>query len=258
MKYTQIRNATAIVEFAGVRFLIDPVLGEQFAYPGFPGTANSKQPWPTVALPTNVSIEEMMSVDAVIITHTHEDHWDAAAISTLPKDKIIFVQHDSDRAMVMDVGFTDVRILDDNTLFNGVTLSKTSGRHGSKLTMLLLGGPLGAVSGVMFSHPDEKTTYIAGDTVWCDAVDAAIHQHKPDVLILNAGDARIPLLGCLIMNEKDVLKACQTLPNATVIATHMEAVNHASISRDELRKYIVKHGIEQRVLIPADGETVTV
>lgn len=41
MKIQQIRNATLIIEYAGTRFLIDPLLAEKGAYPGFEGTANS-------------------------------------------------------------------------------------------------------------------------------------------------------------------------------------------------------------------------
>jgi arsenate reductase-like glutaredoxin family protein len=35
----------------------------------------------------------------------------------------------------------------------------------------------------------------------------------------------------------------------------MEAVNHATLSRKELREFLREQGMTQRVLIPADGET---
>jgi len=35
IKITQVRNATLIVNYAGVKFLIDPYLAEKEAYPGF-------------------------------------------------------------------------------------------------------------------------------------------------------------------------------------------------------------------------------
>lgn len=37
----QIRNATMQINYAGVRFLIDPMMADQGAYPGFPGSAMS-------------------------------------------------------------------------------------------------------------------------------------------------------------------------------------------------------------------------
>ena len=50
-------------------------------------------------------------VDAVIMTHTHEDHWDETAQQAVPKNLPIFVQHESDAGMLRTQGFKDVRIL---------------------------------------------------------------------------------------------------------------------------------------------------
>ncbi|MCY9191071.1 MBL fold metallo-hydrolase, partial [Bacillus mojavensis] len=36
MNIQQIRNATLVVEYAGEKFLIDPMLAEKGAYPPFP------------------------------------------------------------------------------------------------------------------------------------------------------------------------------------------------------------------------------
>jgi hypothetical protein len=36
----------------------------------------------------------------------------------------------------------------------------------------------------------------------------------------------------------------------------MDAVNHMSLTRKALREFVQDHKIEQRVLIPEDGETL--
>jgi L-ascorbate metabolism protein UlaG (beta-lactamase superfamily) len=41
MKFQQLRNATLIIEYAGKKFLVDPMLAEKGAFPGFEGTVNS-------------------------------------------------------------------------------------------------------------------------------------------------------------------------------------------------------------------------
>jgi hypothetical protein len=46
-----------------------------------------------------------------------------------------------------------------------------------------------------------------------------------------------------------------TAPRATLIASHMKAVNHATLSRQELRAFLGDKGMTRRVLIPADDET---
>jgi len=40
---TQVRNATLRIDYGGVRFLVDPLLADKDAYPGFEGTANSQR-----------------------------------------------------------------------------------------------------------------------------------------------------------------------------------------------------------------------
>lgn len=62
MKITQIRNATLRIDYGGVRFLIDPMLGEQSAYPPFADTPNDHLCNPLVPLLTPMS--EILDVDA--------------------------------------------------------------------------------------------------------------------------------------------------------------------------------------------------
>lgn len=104
MNITHIRNATQIIHYAGKRFLIDPMLADKGAWPGFPGTARSELRNPLVELP--FSRDKIVDVDAVIVTHTHDDHWDAAAIAAIPKTLPVFVQHEADAALLRSQGIS--------------------------------------------------------------------------------------------------------------------------------------------------------
>ncbi|MGN6924009.1 MBL fold metallo-hydrolase, partial [Neisseria sp. P0017.S006] len=73
--YQHIRNATAKVEYAGQTFLVDPFFAPKHSMNGFPGTFNNQAKMPLVGLPMSVN-KILDGVDAVIVTHTHEDHWD--------------------------------------------------------------------------------------------------------------------------------------------------------------------------------------
>ena len=115
---------------------------------------------------------------------------------------------------------------------------------------------MGEVCGVVFSHPEEKTLYLAGDTM-NDDVAEVLSKHAPEVVILNAGYAMVQGIdGGIIMGTEDVLKVRQTVPEALLIASHMEAINHCVLTGVELRAFAADKGFDQRLLTPADGETV--
>ena len=253
MNITQIRNATLIVEFAGRKFLIDPMLSEMGTQPPFISTPNEHLMNPLVPLP--FSVEDLVDVDAVIVTHTHRDHWDDAASQAIPKTMPLFVQHEQDREKIVGDGFQDVRLID-GSVFAGVELLKTRGQHGSDEAIEKLEPRLGEVCGVVFRSPEERTLYLAGDTVWNGFVQEALDEHAPEVVILNCGDAQINGVGSIIMGKHDVAAVCAAAPRARVVATHLEAVNHALLTRAELRDFLTQQGLIEQVSIPLDGERI--
>lgn len=180
-----------------------------------------------------------------------------AAKEDLPKNLPLFTQNEADAASIRKDGFTDVRVLGNDTVFNGTHLSITGGQHGADEAMKVAGPILGKVMGVVFQRPGYKTVYLAGDTIWNDAVEASIKQYRPDVIILNTGYARIlGVEGSIIMGKEDLYRAYQAAPKSIVIGSHMEAVNHGMQTRQDLRDYIAeKHMDPARVLVPADGES---
>lgn len=256
LKITQIRNATLHIDYAGVRFLVDPMLSERHAWPGFEGTLNSEEHNPLVHLP--FPVEDILDVDAVIVTHLHEDHWDEAARNLVPKNLPLFAQNDADAGIIRSQGFSDVRVLGDISQFNGVQLIKTGGRHGTDAAYAVAGALLGEVCGVVFKHPDMKTVYLAGDTIWNDDVAGVLAAHKPEIAILNTGDAKIVGLDDgIIMGTADVLSVHKAAPETILIASHMEAVNHCTVTRAQLRAFARTEGFATQLLAPADGESVT-
>lgn len=253
MKFTQIRNATVRLEFGGKTFLVDPMLSPKGAFPGFPGSVNSEQANPTVDLP--LPLEDILAVDAVILTHTHTDHWDEAARTLLPKAMPLLVQNERDAIEVGKAGFSNVRILHGATDVDGVTVLRTGGAHGRGRVLRDFGERLGEVSGIVLRHPQERTLYLAGDTVWNEQVADALHQHRPDVVVLNCGEARFAGYEAIIMDADDVLAVYRAAPAAILVASHMEAVNHATLSRQALREFAETHGMSDRLRIPLDGES---
>ncbi|MNW64835.1 hypothetical protein D3C74_431530 [compost metagenome] len=96
--------------------------------------------------------------------------------------------------------------------------------------------------------------YVAGDTIWCDEVKEALDEHKPEVIIVNAGGAQFLTGGHITMNEQDIIELCRYAPEASVIAVHMESINHCLVTREQLSARLEREGLLERVKIPADGE----
>jgi L-ascorbate metabolism protein UlaG (beta-lactamase superfamily) len=252
---TQIRNATIQLEYAGKKILIDPMLAKKGAYPGFEGTVNSELRNPLVELPFEIS--RILDVDAIVVTHLHPDHWDEEAQKVIPKNKLIFAQDANDTKTLKSQGFSNVVTLTENTHWEGMTLIKTKGQHGTDDTMKSFGEILGMVSGVVFTHPKEKTVYLAGDTIMNKYVEEILEKHNPQLVILNAGAAVVKGFPPIIMGKEDVLAVVKKAPNAKIIATHMEAVNHATLSRVELRSFLEENKVISNVDIPQDGQSLS-
>jgi L-ascorbate metabolism protein UlaG (beta-lactamase superfamily) len=239
VRLTLVRHATLLVEIAGRRVLVDPMLGDVGAHPPIENTP-SPRPNPLVPLPP----VELEPLDALLVTHLHNDHWDAAARERLARDLPLFTQAESMEELRRQ-GFDDVRPVEDEAGWDGIEIARTGGRHGHGA----VADALAPVSGFVLRAPGEPSLYIAGDTVWCDEVEAALASHEPDVAVVNAGAARFLDSEPITMDSTDVRRVVERCPRTTV-AVHLEAINHCLETRAELGAAVPE------VVIPADGETL--
>lgn len=244
-----IRHATLVVHYAGRTLLVDPLLADAGTLPPVNRTPNQR-PNPLVPLPVPTS-SVLAGVDAVFVTHTHSDHWDAVAAKVVPPGTLVFVQP-PDTKRLGDQGFANLRPVDAATTWAGITITRTGGEHGRGET----GQRMAPVSGFVLAAAGWPTLYIAGDTVWCPDVGRAIEAHRPEVIVVNAGAAQFLEGGPITMDGDDLLKVCEAAPKAVIVAVHMEAINHCVLSRAGLAQALAGSPHRPRVRIPADGETV--
>ena len=237
MRVTLVRSATVVVELAGTRILVDPMLDDVGARPPIEGTANQVAN-PTVPLPWPAH-EVVRDLDAVLVTHRHRDHLDSTAEELLPRDVPVFCQPEDEQAL-HELGL-GARAVDGTLSWDGLTITRTPARHGSGRVAELLA----PVSGFVLDD-----LYLAGDTVWYEEVEATIERHRPRVAVVNAGGAEFLEGGLIVIGPDDVREVVARVP--TVIAVHMEALNHCFLERAALAAAVPE------VVIPRDGETVEV
>ena len=256
MQFQQIRGATSIVTFGGRRFLIDPFFAPRGSCPPVPSPYNNLTN-PLVDLP--LPVDSLIAVDAVIVTHMHHfDHFDEAAARALPKDLPVFVQSEKEAADMRALGFQQVTpLVAAGVRFASVTLHRTDALHGDGVTAAYYYRKFNLPAeacGVVFRAENHKVFYLAGDTLWFPGVQQAIQTYRPQVIALNAANAQMYDGTPILMGVDGVREVALAAPDATLIATHMDAVNHACLDRAGLRAFAMAEGLMPRLHIPEDGE----
>jgi L-ascorbate metabolism protein UlaG (beta-lactamase superfamily) len=229
--------------------MVDPMLDEAGARPAVQNSPNPR-PNPLIALPAPAA-EILQGVEAVLVTHTHSDHWDTTAGKLLAKGLPMFGQA-PDEAKFRALGFTAVQSIQDAATWQGIEISRTGGQHGTGE----IGKAMAPVSGFVLRAKGEPAVYLAGDTIWCSEVEQALSRFSPMIIVLNAGGARFLEGDPITMTADDVIEVCKAAPRAQVIAVHMEAINHCLLTREDLAFQLEAARVQEQVRIPIDGECI--
>jgi L-ascorbate metabolism protein UlaG (beta-lactamase superfamily) len=236
VRLTLVRHATLLVELAGRRILVEPMLDPAGARPP---VEDSPSPRPNPLVPLPMPAEAVVAgLDAVIVTHLHRDHLDDTGVRLVPRDVPVFCQPE-DEERLRDLGL-DARPVEADLAWEGLRIARTRGRHGSDEAMV---AALGPVSGFVLDR-----LYVAGDTVWCAEVEEALERHRPRVAVVNGSGARLLEGGPLVMTAAQVREVVERVP--TVVVVHLEAINHCLETRAEVRAAVPE------ALVPEDGETI--
>lgn len=244
-----VRHATHIISYKGKKLLLDPMFSKKGTLTPVLNSPNEHLNNPLTDLP--LEIDELINVDAIIVTHTHRDHFDDEAVSRLPKYLPLFCQPE-DEGIIKEKGFTNVLPILAEYTWERINFIRTTGEHGRGE----LAKKMGPVSGFLLDSDDEPRLYIIGDSVWCSEIEDVFNKYSPDVAIVFAGGAQFLEGDPITMGIEDINQVVAGYPNTNLVISHMESWNHCVLTRKVVRKYIQKNKLEDRVLVLEDGEII--
>lgn len=248
MRIHQLRNATLLLHLGEHRLLVDPMLAEPGALPGFKIFGGGRRRNPLVPLPP-AAASCLEQATGVLITHEHPDHFDPAGRAWVKERGLPVWASPMDVPSLRRKGL-DARELVDGALGLGVEL--VPARHGRGF----VAWAMGPVAGFYLAHPDEPSVYLTSDAVLTEAVTEVLARLRPDVVVAPAGAANFGAGPDILFSVDELVTLAQRAPH-DVVLNHLEALDHCPTSREALRERVRREGLEARVHIPADGEALT-
>lgn len=257
MKLHHLRNATFVLEAAGERILVDPMLGRRGQAPPLAVLRSRPKRNPTVDLPPNAG-QALDGITAGLITHFrrgHVDHLDRAGRKLLKARGVPVWCRAGDQGPLRRRGIDARPVAPQETVpfVAGGTVTAFPAVHGYGVTARLMGPG----AGYLVELPDEPSVYISGDTVLTPHVREVLAERRPGVAIMAAGTAQLDVGRPILMPLDEQMEFVRLAPGV-VVANHLEAVNHCQTSRADLAERLAAEGLAGRVRIPADGEVVDV
>lgn len=252
MKIRIIRNATLTIEYGDYVILVDPMLAGQGAMPAFSWFRHKAMPNPTVPLPKNAEAALKQTTHA-LITHCqrgHADHLDRAGKRFLRDRALPTFCRQEDKAYLEKRGLSTHPLrLGERQTFPGGYITPIPARHGHGWVASLMGRGVG-----YFLEPEgHPSVYIAGDTVMTDDVRRVLTHSAPDIAVVAAGNASVDIGQPILMSLEEVMEFAALAPG-TVIANHLEALNHCPVTRIQVSTAAKKSGLHRKILIPNDGD----
>ncbi|CAN5127741.1 MBL fold metallo-hydrolase [soil metagenome] len=241
---TYIGGPTAILEYAGRRFITDPT---------FDAPATYAEPGTTTLVKTagpGIPRDRVGPIDAVLLSHhSHKDNLDYEGLELIATG----IPALSTRDAASDLFGGSVIGLDswEEYVLGPVTITAVPALHGPPGSER----QVGEVTGFVLEAEGEPTVYVSGDNASLPLVEQIAGRFPAvEIAVLFAGAARVPRIdGNLTLTSADAARAAALLGARTVVGLHTEDWEHFSESRAQLEAAFA----EQGGLVPTPrGETV--
>jgi len=250
VKLTLVGGPTAVLEYAGLRWLTDPALSEPGEYAG--GLVKTTGP--------AIEPEALLPIDVVLLSHEHHsDNLDPAGREFLPSaGRVLTTGQGAERLGANATGlepWSSVEV--ERGGGSPVTVTAVPAQHGPDGTDHITG----PVIGFVLRADGEDTVYVSGDNASLDVVRGIVERiGGADVAILFAGAVQLPHRfdgAYLTLSSDRAAEATKLLGVRAALPVHFEGWAHFTQGARELGAAFAGNSVSDRLVLAERGETVT-
>ena len=253
-----IGNATVLFQFAGFTLLTDPNFLHKgdLIHIGY-GLHTRRLIDPAI------NIEELPPLDLVVLSHTHEDHFDRLAARLLDKNLPIITTRQA-ASILQLIGFKatyGLNTWESMTVYKGenaLRITAMPAKHGPGFLPALLPHVMGSM--LEFLSPTGETRlrlYITGDTILHEHLKE-IPQRYPniDLALVHLGGTRV--MGILLtMDAKQGVEALKIIAPRKAIPIHYNDYSAFKSPLADFVKEVEASGLADHMIYLTHGETYT-
>jgi len=241
---TYIGGPTAVLEYAGKRFITDPT---------FDGPGSYSDPGETTLVKTAgpaIPRDQVGPIDAVLLSHHgHKDNLDYEGLELVATGIPTLSTPDA----ASDLFGGSVIGLDswEEYRLGDVTITAVPALHGPPGSERLVG----EVTGFVLEADGEPTVYVSGDNASIPLVEQIAGRFPMiEIAVLFAVSARVPGIDAnLTLTSPDAARAAIMLGARKVVGVHTEDWQHFSETREQLEAAFADKGL---LVATPRGETV--
>ena len=242
---------TAVLDYAGLRWLTDPSLSPPGEYEG--GLVKTTAP--------ALDVQAIEPIDVVLLSHDHHsDNLDPGGREFLPRAGRVLTTLEGARRLGGNVTglepWSSVEVARPEG--PAVTVTAVPAQHGPDGTDHITG----PVIGFLLAGPGLDTVYVSGDNASLDVVRAiAARAGRVDVAVLFAGAVQVPHRfdgAYLTLSSERAAEAAKILGVRAVVPVHFEGWTHFTQGPDALRAAFAGNQLTDRLALAKPGGAVTV
>lgn len=241
---TLVGGPTALLRYAGKRWLTDPTFSPPGEYDGLVKTTGPA-----------LRFEALAPVDAVLLSHDHHaDNLDPAGRELLADaGRVLTTRLGAERLGAGTTGldrWAEIQI-------DEVKVTAVPALHGPPGSETVTG----PVTGFVLEAPGEGRLYVSGDNASVDVVAQIAERFGPiEVAVLFVGAVQIAhrFAGAyLTLSSERAAIAAELLGARSVIPVHFEGWTHFTQGLDQVRAAFAGYGLSDRLLVAERGQTVS-